>query len=595
MKKTLFILSIFSIFAVLIACGSDSGNSAPDDSAVTLDSKGEVSSSSLGEEESDEHGSVEEKNDDRVTEDEKNDVHGTNDAKNEKNDKENNKDNEESNDGAGKSSSSSKIADDYSSSSKVQPLSSSLKVSVLKGDCGFSTQPWADDASSQVTLKADSAIYFLVFSNRFKNWDDMGNVNELEMDLFIDGVQSQIVKVSRWTIGNASLKAPAQSGTHTYKLVYEGGEVCSATMDVLGGSSSSNVSVSSSSSGYASSSSAKSSSSKAVSSSSAKSSSSKAESSSSAKSSSSKAVSSSSAKSSSSKAVSSSSAESSCSSKALSSSSLSDIKPYGYYSDTCSLGNCTYVGVPSTLNKTMLEEGLYGEFLDTRDKKVYRTVKIGNQVWMAQNLDYRYVYPTAQLDSSSFCYDNDAGYCVRYGRLYVWSAVMDSAAKLKNDGKGAGCGEGVYCKVNNKGSVQGVCPANWHVPSMSEFVTLIQSVDSSFEEAKDSTAVSLTAGQYFKSTTLWKNSYNGTNSTGFTALPSGYFISDRYLLGLDGYYVEEGKTAQFWSSSELYSNNSYEQKNDSYRMYFTSNLYTNRAFVRADLRVMGNSVRCVHD
>ena len=82
----------------------------------------------------------------------------------------------------------------------------------------------------------------------------------------------------------------------------------------------------------------------------------------------------------------------------------------------------------------------YGELVDERDGQVYKTVKIGDQWWMAQNLSYAYLQPTDELDSSSFCYNNSAEYCAKYGRLYLWSAAMDSVGTWSLDGKGCGYG-----------------------------------------------------------------------------------------------------------------------------------------------------------
>lgn len=99
-----------------------------------------------------------------------------------------------------------------------------------------------------------------------------------------------------------------------------------------------------------------------------------------------------------------------------------------------------------------------GILTDGRDGKKYKTIKIGEQVWMAENLNYAYLEPTAELDSSSFCYDNDPAMCKKYGRLYLWSAAMDSAGVLMNDGKGKGCGYGVKCG-DAQFPVQGICPS----------------------------------------------------------------------------------------------------------------------------------------
>ena len=77
----------------------------------------------------------------------------------------------------------------------------------------------------------------------------------------------------------------------------------------------------------------------------------------------------------------------------------------------------------------------FGSFTDPRDGKTYKTVKIGNQVWMAENLNY-------DAGSGSWCYED----CSQYGRLYNWETA------------------------------KGVAPQGWHLPSKSEFETLLNNL-----------------------------------------------------------------------------------------------------------------------
>ena len=143
----------------------------------------------------------------------------------------------------------------------------------------------------------------------------------------------------------------------------------------------------------------------------------------------------------------------------------------------------------------------FGTLTDPRDGKTYRTVKIGNQVWMAENLNYEM--------EGSYCYDNDPENAKKYGRLYTWEAAMKAA------------------------------PEGWHLPSKAEFETLLSAVG-----GRDASGAAL------KSTSGWDYDGNGTDSYGFSALPAGYRYDydDFYLAGDDAY---------FWSSSERNSDDAY--------------------------------------
>ena len=81
-----------------------------------------------------------------------------------------------------------------------------------------------------------------------------------------------------------------------------------------------------------------------------------------------------------------------------------------------------------------------GTMTDSRDGQTYKTVKIGSQEWMAENLNYAYTavpykYKDNTSDSTSWCYDNDPTNCAKYGRLYTWSAAMDSVGTWSANGK----------------------------------------------------------------------------------------------------------------------------------------------------------------
>lgn len=119
-------------------------------------------------------------------------------------------------------------------------------------------------------------------------------------------------------------------------------------------------------------------------------------------------------------------------------------------------------------------------FTDPRDGQTYKTVKIGSQIWMAENLNYEFLGSysvegdTENLNCAysegtarSYCYGNDPTNCEKYDRLYTWSAAMDSAAVFGDGGKG--CGYGVKCTPTYP--VRGACPEGWHLPSNAEWDT----------------------------------------------------------------------------------------------------------------------------
>ena len=174
--------------------------------------------------------------------------------------------------------------------------------------------------------------------------------------------------------------------------------------------------------------------------------------------------------------------------------------------------------------KTETEDNCeYGELVDERDARIYKTVKIGDQVWMAENLNYF----DETLDGISWCYDNDPKNCETWGRLYTWAAAIDSVG-LYDDGNGVECGYGIDCSLPD--TVYGICPSGWHLPSETEFKTLVAAVGG------DSTAAKM-----LKSQTGWNDDGNGTDDFGFFALPAGIYNEHGFSVG--------GSFAEFWGAT----------------------------------------------
>ena len=125
-----------------------------------------------------------------------------------------------------------------------------------------------------------------------------------------------------------------------------------------------------------------------------------------------------------------------------------------------------------SVNSSSSSVGLYisyGEMTDERDGHIYKTMTISGtlydkfypkQIWMAENLNYAYLQPTSTEDSSSWCGDNDPETCKRYGRLYLWSAAIDSAAVFSEDAKGCGyfATDDEWVKCTSERNIRGICP-----------------------------------------------------------------------------------------------------------------------------------------
>ncbi|WP_405338451.1 FISUMP domain-containing protein [Fibrobacter sp.] len=173
---------------------------------------------------------------------------------------------------------------------------------------------------------------------------------------------------------------------------------------------------------------------------------------------------------------------------------------------------------------------VFGSLTDDRDGQTYKTIKIGSQNWMAENLNYAYLQPTTTEDSSSFCLDNKAENCNKYGRLYLWSAAMDSAALYSETGKD--CGDKEECFPPSY-PVRGVCPKGWHLPTIDEFVLLGSG-----------------GGYVLKSKTAWHDGKNGSDAYGFNAYPAGGkgYVGDECTDALG--YDDCDNSANYWTSEE---------------------------------------------
>lgn len=173
-----------------------------------------------------------------------------------------------------------------------------------------------------------------------------------------------------------------------------------------------------------------------------------------------------------------------------------------------------------------------GAFTDSRDNKTYKTVKIGSQTWMVENLAYK-------ANSGCWAYNNDVTNVAKYGYLYDWETAKTA------------------------------CPSGWHLSGDDEWSTLLN-----FLGGADA------AGGKLKSVTGWDTPNVGaTNSSGFTSLPGGW----RKAIGE---FAEVGKYGGWWSSTSGNTTGAWSRDMDSgyedVDRFGTS-------------KVVGLSVRCIKD
>lgn len=136
-----------------------------------------------------------------------------------------------------------------------------------------------------------------------------------------------------------------------------------------------------------------------------------------------------------------------------------------------------------------------GSFTDDRDGQEYEYVIIAGQTWMAENLNFETPLST--------CYDNDPTNCIIYGRLYDWWDAVE------------------------------VCPPGWHLPTMEEYMVLINRFGGVEQ-----------AGASLKAESGWNGPNTGANNLSrFSALPGGSLVLDQY--------ERLGEEGEFWTATPL--------------------------------------------
>ena len=175
----------------------------------------------------------------------------------------------------------------------------------------------------------------------------------------------------------------------------------------------------------------------------------------------------------------------------------------------------------------------FGTITDNRDNRIYKTVEIGNQTWMAENLRFQ-----DNLTSPSiFCYDNDESLCEKQGVYYTWVAAMKLDSKKQN--------EKFDIDSLTRATHQGVCPSGWHISTLHDWKILSENIGGIINKYGNSYDE---IGSDLMADTLWYDEHEdvwakaGKDTYGLNILPYGYCS----YTSCNRKY----ENATFWTSSE---------------------------------------------
>jgi uncharacterized protein (TIGR02145 family) len=185
----------------------------------------------------------------------------------------------------------------------------------------------------------------------------------------------------------------------------------------------------------------------------------------------------------------------------------------------------------------------------TYANKTYHTIAIGTQCWLRENIDVGTMITSDSTQKNNgivekYCYNNMTAYCDTFGGLYQWNEAM---------------------QYTTTAGTQGICPSGWHIPTSAEFQTLFSTVGND--------------GNALKAIGQGSGSGAGTNTSGFSALLSGYRNDD-------GSFYSLAYSTYYWSSTLYDITSAYGVS-----LYFSDNSTMLHYFNK----VYGYSVRCVKD
>ena len=235
-----------------------------------------------------------------------------------------------------------------------------------------------------------------------------------------------------------------------------------------------------------------------------------------------------------------------------------------YFNDILSLEDKT-----TTIYSSSSKDFICGEMMkDERDDRIYKTVKIGEQCWMAENLNVGEFDDTENEVSVDFwnfdevgiqkwCYGNLKENCIKYGGLYEWWEVMSGGYTTKISSENAvnttltesldSLDDKYGVVLNNaETDVRGICPEGWHIPTLNEWKAL------------------------------------GSVKSGWNTIVGSYRV------GNGGSMSNLGNSSRWWSSS------AHQTSNASYNSFSNTRIGTPTDTYRVS-RSSGYSVRCIQD
>jgi uncharacterized protein (TIGR02145 family) len=168
-------------------------------------------------------------------------------------------------------------------------------------------------------------------------------------------------------------------------------------------------------------------------------------------------------------------------------------------------------------------------FIDSRDNQEYKWVKIGNQIWMAENLAYLSAVSSGESENEDLPQYYVYGY---YG------TNVDSAKSTFN--------YSTYGVLYNWTAATASCPEGWHLPSDAEWKELEIELGMTLSQANEHVSPFFRGtdqGTKMKTTLGWHNNGNGTNTSGFSGVPGGLRFGN-------GNFIFNESFGYWWSSTD---------------------------------------------